>query len=135
MLDGLRLSLRRGLASDVDHVAHSRPVVNTRPIALLSGRSYVGRRVTMKQAATTLPGDRPHASRGPVGALPIRRPQTASTLRETSQVEPPDESKLVGLSGWAVAQRPNGRRPWRPAGQRRRERFRDAYTVLSDACG
>jgi hypothetical protein len=34
MLDGLDLySLRRVLPSDADHVAHSRPVVNTRPLA------------------------------------------------------------------------------------------------------
>src|SRR5258705_5789293 len=34
MLDGLdRYSLRRGLPPDADHVAHSRPVVNTRPLA------------------------------------------------------------------------------------------------------
>jgi hypothetical protein len=55
-----------------------------------------------------------HAAR-PVEALPISKPQRASRLRGASQVEAPAESQLVLRIEAAVAQRPEWRRPWRPA--------------------
>ena len=61
-----------------------------------------------------------------VGALPIWKPQSASTSREASQVEPPHGcSSLMAL--WAVAQRPNGAATLAARGRRRRaQRFRHA---------